>query len=208
MFGISLKEDKFYLLFTKSTEIIIKSVNRLQEIMQQDCVSAEDTAQMTRFEHEADGVTTQILDRLNSTFITPLDREDIYKLAQVLDDIVDLADGIVERMHIYRTVKPSQGTQELTHLVGLAAEQIQIAFSGLVNIHYQKNKILAATEKIYHLEAAGDRLYRQEVARLFEYEKDPIEVIKWKEILEQIETTLDHCESIADLFKSVVLKYD
>jgi uncharacterized protein Yka (UPF0111/DUF47 family) len=92
--------------------------------------------------------------------------------------------------------------------VGLAAEQIQIAFSGLVNIHYQKNKILAATEKIYHLEAAGDRLYRQEVARLFEYEKDPIEVIKWKEILEQIETTLDHCESIADLFKSVVLKYD
>jgi hypothetical protein len=208
MFGLSPKEDKFFLLFSQSTEIITKSLKRFQGIMQQDCVSAEDTAHMNRFEHEADNVTTQILERLSSTLITPLDREDIYKLAQVLDDIVDLADGIVERMHLYRTVKPSPGTQELVHLLNLAAEQIQIAFTGLGNIHFQKTKILAAAEEIYHLEIAGDRLYRQEVARLFEYEEDPVEIIKWKEILEQIETTLDHCESIADLLKSVVLKYD
>jgi uncharacterized protein len=208
MFGLTPKEDRFYLFFTQSTEIITKSLKRLQGIMQQESVSAEDTAQMNRFEHEADNVTTQILERLSSTLITPLDREDIYKLAQVLDDIVDLADGIVERMHLYRTVKPSLGTQEMVHLLSLAAEQIQIAFSGLGNIHFQKTKILASAEEIYHLESAGDKLYRQEVARLFEYEEDPVEIIKWKEILEQIETTLDHCESIADLLKSVVLKYD
>ena len=208
MFSLSPKEDKFYQLFAQSTEIITKSLKRLQGIMQQDFVSAEDAAQMQRFEHEADGVTTQILERLNSTFITPLDREDIYKLAQVLDDIVDFAEGTVERMHIYRTGKPSLGTQELVHLVGLAAEQIQAAFSCLGNIHYKKSKIQAAAEEIYHLESAGDKLYRQEVARLFEHEKDPIEIIKWKEILEHIEATLDHCESIADLLKSVVLKYD
>src|SRR5665648_1155009 len=75
MFGLSPKEDKFYLLFAQSTEIISKSLKRLQGIMQQDRVSSEDAAQMNRFEHEADNVTNQILDRLNSTFITPMDRE-------------------------------------------------------------------------------------------------------------------------------------
>lgn len=208
MFGLSPTEDKFFLLFAQSTEIISKSLKRLQGIMQQDCVSAEDAAQMNRFEHEADNITKQILERLNSTFITPLDREDIYKLAQVLDDVVDFAEGTVERMHLYRTGKPSLGTQELVHLVGLAAEQVQTAFACLGNIHFQKTTIMAAAEEIYHLESAGDKLYRQEVARLFECEKDPIEIIKWKEILEHIETTLDHCEVIADLLKSVVLKYD
>lgn len=176
--------------------------------MRQDSISAEDAAQMHRFEHEADNVTNQIIARLNSTFITPLDREDIYKLAQVLDDVVDFAEGTVERMHLYRTGKPSLGTQELVHLVGLAAEQIQDAFSCLGNIHNKKSRILAAAEEIYNLESSGDKLYRQEVARLFDCEEDPIEIIKWKEVLEHIESTLDHCEAIADLLKSVVLKYD
>ncbi|KLU64277.1 MULTISPECIES: DUF47 family protein [Desulfosporosinus] len=208
MFGLSPKEDKFYLLFTQSTQVVSKTLKRLQDIMQQDSVSSEDAAQMHRFEHEADNITNQIMERLNSTFITPLDREDIYKLAQVLDDIVDFAEGTVERMLLYRTGKPSLGAQELVHLVELATQQIQSAFSCLGNIHFKKTIILAAAEEIYHLESAGDKLYRQEVARLFEFEKDPIEIIKWKEILEHIETTLDHCESIADLLKSVVLKYD
>lgn len=208
MFRLKPKEDKFYQLFAQSTEIITKSLKRLDGIMQQDSVSTEDAAQMHRFEHEADKVTNQILERLNSTFITPLDREDIYKLAQVLDDIVDYSEGTVERMLLYRTCKPSLGTQELVHLVALAAEQIQAAFGCLGHIHLKKSKILAAAEEIYHLESAGDKVYRQEVARLFEHEKDPIEIIKWKEILEHIESMLDHCESIADLLKSVVLKYD
>jgi len=208
MFKLSPKEDKFYQLFSQSTEIITKSLKRLYGIMQQDSVSTEDAAQMHRFENQADNVTTQILERLNCTFITPMDREDIYKLAQVLDDIVDFAEGTVERMLIYRTNKPSLGAQELVHLVVMAAEQIQVAFSYLGNIHNKKTMLLAAAEEIYHLESAGDKLYREEVARLFDYEKDPIEIIKWKEILENIEATLDHCESIADLLKSVVLKYD
>ena len=208
MFGLAPKQDKFFTLFEQSTEVISKSLKRLQGIMEQDCVSVEDAAEMNRYEHEADNITKQILERLDCTLITPLDREDIYKLAQVLDDIVDHAEGTVERMHLYRTGKPSLGTQELVHLVGLAAEQIQTAFCCLGHLHFQKTKIMAAAEEIYHLESAGDKIYRQEVARLFKYEKDPIEIIKWKEILEHIENTLDHCEAIADLIKSVVLKYD
>ncbi|MHB1653607.1 MAG: DUF47 domain-containing protein [Desulfitobacteriaceae bacterium] len=208
MFGLAVREDKFYELFQKTTETVYATVKRLDAIMEQNSVSIEDGEEMHKLEHEADALTALIVDRLNSTFITPLDREDIYTLAQVLDDIVDYAQGTVERMILYRTAKPSVGAKELVHLVVRAAEQVRKAFACLNNIHFKKSELLAATEEIYHLESAGDKIYRQEVARLFEHEKDPIEIIKWKEILEHIETTLDHCESIADLLKGVVLKYD
>lgn len=208
MFGIAAKEDKFFELFRKTTETVYATVKKLDAIMEQPFVSAQDGEAMHELEHEADALTAMILDRLNSTFITPLDREDIYTLAQVLDDIVDFAQGTVERMILYRTTQPSIGAQELVHLIVRAAEQIRMAFACLNHIHFKKSELLAATEEIYQLESAGDTIYRQEVARLFECEKDPIEIIKWKEILENLETTLDHCESIADLLKGVVVKYD
>lgn len=208
MLRLASKEDKFYELFQKTTETVYATVKKLDEIMQQHSVAAEDGEAMHKLEHEADAFTAMIIDRLNSTFITPLDREDIYTLAQVLDDIVDFAQGTVERMILYRTAKPSVGAQELVHLLVRAAEKIRTAFACLNNIHFKKSELLTATEEIYQLESAGDKIYRHEVARLFEHEKDPIEIIKWKEILEHIETTLDHCESLADLLKGVVLKYD
>lgn len=208
MFSLSVKEDKFYQYFEQSTEVVYETVLKLEAIMKESSVSAEEAEEMHQLEHKGDDITTMIIDRLNSTFITPLDREDIYTLAQVLDDIIDYAQGTVERMMLYHTTNPSLGAQELSHTLVLAADQIRKAFACLHNIHFKKSEILAATEEIYHLESAGDRIYRQEVARLFEYEKDPIEIIKWKEILEHLETALDHCESIADLLKGVVLKYD
>ncbi|WP_206811006.1 DUF47 domain-containing protein [Paradesulfitobacterium ferrireducens] len=208
MLGLSGKEDKFYQLFRQSTEVVCATLKRVEALMELSSVSAQEVEEVHRLEHEADAITTQIIDRLNSTFITPLDREDIYTLAQSLDDVVDFTQGAVERMMLYRTGKPSPATQELVHLAAAAGEQIKLAFSALNSIHAKKAEILAATEEIYHLESAGDKLYRQEMARLFEYEKDPIEIIKWKDILEHIETILDHCESVADLLKGVVLKYD
>lgn len=208
MFGLSSKEDKFFSLFRQSTEVVCAVVQKLEGLVSQNSVTDQEAEMIHELEHQADKITTEIVDRLNSTFITPLDREDIYTLAQSLDDIVDLTQGAVERMALYRTKKPSIGAQELVRTIVKATVQIRTAFACLNNIHFKKSEILAAAEEIYQLEAAGDKLYRQEVARLFEHEKDPIEVIKWKEILEHIEDTLDHCEDIADLLKGVVLKYD
>lgn len=208
MIGIKTKEDKFFTLFRQCTDVVCDATQELEDLFTQDGVSEEDAEFIHELEHKADKITTEIIDRLNSTFITPLDREDIYTLAQVLDDVVDHSEGAVERMMLYKTRKPSIGTQELVHNIVLATKEIQKAFICLNNIHSQKAEILAATETIYQLESAGDRLYRHEVARLFDCEKDPIEIIKWKEILEHVENTLDHCETIADLLKGVVLKYD
>ncbi|HWQ89691.1 MAG TPA: DUF47 family protein [Desulfitobacteriaceae bacterium] len=209
MFSLaSNRSEKFTHLFQQHTEVICKVANKLESVIQNCSVTAEDNEEMNHLEHMADDITLQIINRLNSTFITPFDREDIYALAQVLDDIVDFAQGTVERMLLYRTGKPSSGAQELVRLVALAADQISTAFSGLNNVHAKKALILAATEEIYRLEVVGDKVYRQEVARLFECEKDPIEIIKWKEILEHIETIMDHSEKVADLLKGVVYKYD
>lgn len=208
MFGLSSKEDKFYSLFRQSTEVMCSVVQKLEGLVSQHSISEQEAEEIHELEHQADKITTEIVDRLNKTFITPLDREDIYTLAQSLDDIVDLTQGVVERMALYKTKKPSIGAQELVRTTVKAVEQIKTAFSYLNNIHFKKSEILAATEEIYQLESLGDTFYRQEVARLFEHEKDPIEIIKWKEILEHLEDTLDHCEDIADLLKGVVLKYD
>lgn len=208
MLGLSPKEDKFFALFRQSTDVICAVVQKLEVLITQNSVSEEDAEAIRELEHQADDITTEIIDRLNSTFITPLDREDIYTLAQMLDDIADLTQGAVERMALYKTQKPSMGAQELVRTIVRAAEDIKKAFLCLNNIHFKKAEILAAAEEIYQLESAGDKIYRQEVARLFEHEKDPIEIIKWKEVLEHIENTLDHCENIADLLKGVVLKYD
>jgi predicted phosphate transport protein (TIGR00153 family) len=183
-------------------------VQKLEVLVGQNSISDHEAEEIHELEHQADKITAEIVDRLNSTFITPMDREDIYTLAQSLDDIVDLTQGAVERMALYKTKKPSIGAQELVRTTVKAADQIKIAFSYLNNIHFKKTEILAAAEEIYQLESLADTFYRQEVARLFEHEKDPVEIIKWKEILEILEDTVDHCEDIADLLKGVVLKYD
>ena len=208
MFGVSSKEDKFYSLFRQSTEVVCSVVQKLEVLVGQNSISDHEAEEIHELEHQADKITAEIVDRLNSTFITPMDREDIYTLAQSLDDIVDLTQGAVERMALYKTKKPSIGAQELVRTTVKAVDQIKIAFSYLNHIHFKKSEILAAAEEIYQLESLGDTFYRQEVARLFEHEKDPVEIIKWKEILEILEDTVDHCEDIADLLKGVVLKYD
>ena len=163
--------------------------------------------QVSNLEHAADDVNDAIIDKLNQTFITPLDREDIYSMATLLDDGVDYLQGTVERMLLYRTGQPSPGAIELTRLLVDCTEELVKAFDLLKNIRGNQHKILDHTRKITVLESEGDRIYRQEVANLFTSCPDPIEIIKWKEVLEYLEDTLDHCEDIADLLRGVVMKY-
>lgn len=158
-------------------------------------------------EHEADEINDAIIDWLNQTFITPLDREDIYALATMLDDVVDFLQGTIERMVLYRADKPSAGTVEQARLLADCTDELVKAFDLLKNIADNRDKILDHTRKIVVLESEGDRLYRQEIASLFNNCPDPVEIIKWKEILEHLEDALDHCEAIADQLRGVVMKY-
>lgn len=207
MFCFRSKEDEFFKLFAESTHLFREGAYILHEVMSDYTKIGEKIPQIANLEHEADDINDDIIDKLNRTFITPLDREDIYSLANMLDDGVDLIQGILERMMLYRTGQPSEGAVQLSNLVTLCAEELLHAFDLLRNIRGNQEKILEHTRKIVSLESEGDRIYRQEVAHLFTSCGDPLEVIKWKEVLENLEDTLDHCESIADLLRGVIMKY-
>jgi uncharacterized protein Yka (UPF0111/DUF47 family) len=207
MFSLKPKEDQFFKLFAESARLLRDGAYVLQEVLNDYTKIEEKMTQVSNLEHAADDVNDAIIDKLNQTFITPLDREDIYSMATSLDDGVDYLQGTVERMLLYRTGQPSPGAIELTRLLVDCTEELVKAFDLLKNIKGNQHKILDHTRKITVLESEGDRIYRQEVANLFTSCPDPIEIIKWKEVLEYLEDTLDHCEDIADLLRGVVMKY-
>ncbi|MPM40980.1 hypothetical protein SDC9_87629 [bioreactor metagenome] len=207
MFNFRSKEDEFFKLFSESARLLRDGAYILNEVMNDYTQIGEKIPQMANLEHEADDHNDAIIDKLNQTFITPMDREDIYAMANALDDGVDVIQGILERMMLYRTGKPSEGAIELSRLMADCADEIVKAFELLKNIKGNQHKILDHTRKVVVLESEGDRIYRQEVAYLFTSGGDTLEIIKWKEVLENLENALDHYESIADLIRGVVMKY-
>ncbi|MEN6413268.1 MAG: DUF47 family protein [Veillonellales bacterium] len=207
MFSFKSKENEFFTLFEESTRLLHQGSYMLKEVMNDYTQIGEKIPQISNLEHEADDINDAIIDKLNQTFITPLDREDIYALANMLDDGVDNIQGIIERMMLYRAGEPSKGAVELSCLILNCAEELVKVFELLKNIKGNQQKILDYTRKIVDLESKGDSIYRQEVAHLFTSCSDTLEIIKWKEILEYLENALDHCESIADLLRGMVMKY-
>ncbi len=207
MFSFKPKQDQFFTLFAESARLSHQGACILKSVMDDYTTIGEEVAEISRLEHAADEINDAIIDRLNQTFITPLDREDIYALATMLDDIVDFVQGIMERMELYRTGKPTEGAADLARLLADCTEELVKAVDLLKNIKGNQQNILLHTGKIAVLESEGDRIYRREVANLFATCPDPVEIIKWKEVLEYLENGLDHCEAIADLLRGVVMKY-
>lgn len=201
------KEDKFFQLFSHSARLVQRGAYVLKDSLN-DYGSLQDKMDIIAdLEHEADDVNDAIIDELNQTFITPLDRSDIYSLATMLDDGIDFLDDTIEGMVLYRTGKPTAGAIELARLLADCTDELVKAFDLFKNIKDNQHKILDHARKIVVLESEGDRIYRQEVANLFAHCSDPIEIIKWKEVLEHLENALDQCERIADLVRGVVMKY-
>ena len=207
MFNFKQKDDEFFDLFLESANFFHTGALVLNDVMNDYTSTAEKVEEINRIEHEADAVNDRIIDKLNLTFITPIDREDIYALANNLDDGVDLLQGILQRYNMYRMGKPMSGAINLTKLLITATEEVVRAVSFLENIRKNQVQILDASHKIERYETERDLIFRSEVAYLFEHEKDAIELIRWKDVLEQLEDTLDHCELIADMLRGVVMKY-
>ena len=180
MFKFKKKDSEFFDLFVESANYFYKGALMMDEVMLDYSKAVDKVKEINDLEHEADKVNDKIIDKLNLTFITPIDREDIYALANGLDDGVDYLQGTLQRIVMYRTGKAMSGAVAMTKLLIEATEQI---------------------------ESEGDRVYRHEIAYLFDKEKDPIELIKWKDILEKLEDTLDHCEKLSDMIRGVVMKY-
>jgi len=201
------KSNEFFELFEESADYFYQGALLLDEVMMDHRKADIKVKEINDLEHRADKVNDNIIDKLNQTFITPIDREDIYSIANGMDDGVDQLQGILQRIVIYHTGEAHEGTLRLTKLLIESTAEIKRASTLLHAISKNQAELLAITSKIDKLESEGDHVFRNELAYLFEYVKDPIEVIKLKDLLEGLEDTLDHCERMADLLKGVVMKY-
>jgi predicted phosphate transport protein (TIGR00153 family) len=156
-----------------------------------------------RLEHEADQVTHEVVNRLDRTFITPLDRDDIHRLASDLDDVMDAIDGIARRSQIFHLGAAPQGVKQLTEviqrMVGVLAEGVSRLKKG--------DDVMRFCVEAKKLEEEGDALYQEALGRMFETERDALEVIKWKEIYDNLERTLDESENVANDLESITLKH-
>jgi uncharacterized protein Yka (UPF0111/DUF47 family) len=153
-------------------------------------------------EQDGDRITHDIINRLNNTFVTPIDREDIIQLASALDDIADLTEEVADYLGLYKIEAPMEQAQRLAHILLQAARQIAEAMPRLRDFkdldHY--------TIEIHRLENDGDRIVREAVASLFEGGIDPMIVIRWKDLFERLEEAIDACESVANVLQSIVIK--
>jgi predicted phosphate transport protein (TIGR00153 family) len=165
---------------------------------------AQSQRQIKELEHKGDSITHEIINKLNKTFITPLDREDIYALASKLDDILDLIDASAARVIMYNVETILPEAQSLGFIILQSCHAVDKAVAMLGK--KTNEQIFEACVEINALENEADRVSREAISRLFDEEKDPIQLIKWKEIFETLERATDKCEDAANILESVVVK--
>jgi len=196
------REEGFLTLFVRQAENVAAGATALVELLTNYADPAAGARRMKDLEHIGDTITHDLNTRLNQTFITPFDREDIHELASKVDDVLDLADAAAGRLVLYgvKTIRP--GVVELAQILETATREILAA----VRLLDKQDHILEHCIEINRLENEGDRICRALIATLFTEEKNPVEIIKWKEIIEAIETAIDKCEDVANVIETVVLK--
>lgn len=196
------RDEKFYGLFCEQAENILDAARKLLALFD-DYRDVEKRVTEIKFvEHKGDQLTHELMMKLNKTFITPFDREDIHALSSALDDVLDLLDGVAARLVTYKIEAISAGARQLAKVILHGAEILLQAVSQLP----KPTNVLEYCEQLQQLEEDADRIKGECVARLFENAVDPIEVIKWKEVYEVLEATTDKIEDVANVLETVVLK--
>jgi uncharacterized protein len=199
------KEEKFFDLFEHQAENVVSAAKMIKELFEDYREVEQAAIKISRIEHEGDDIAHQIAEKVSLTFITPMDREDIHALATALDDIVDFIYATVLRLDLYKIKALREDTSRIANIIVLAAEETLELVRELKS--YKKHGIIKKRwVEIHPLENEGDVASRAAIAKLFEEETNPIEVIKWKELYEHLETAIDKCEDAANIIEQVVLK--
>ncbi|MFQ5899871.1 MAG: DUF47 domain-containing protein [Candidatus Methylomirabilia bacterium] len=202
MFRLIPREEKFFDLFEQQAANIVSGAIVLEELVL-DYPNAEEKVKRIRdLEHQGDALTHEVVKRLNTTFITPIDREDIYALASRLDDVLDLIDAVADRLVIYKILKPTSGCLDMAKIIVKTAEETDRAVRCLRTLSPRYHKYCI---EVNRLENEADRLLRDLLAGLFEV-FDPIEIIKWKELYETMESVTDLCEDVVNVIEGITLK--
>jgi len=202
-FRLIPREEKFFADFTTLADRIVTGATLLERMLASDPPSWDTALQIKQVESECDALTHNIIQRLNSTFVTPIDREDIHALAKSLDDVMDSIDAAAAVTRRYRMAQLRYGARELASLTWQSAMQVKVAVEALE----RRKEVHQLAVEVNRLENAADDVHDEALRRLFEEEKDAITVIKWKEVLDLLEQATDRCEDCANVLEGVVVKH-
>jgi predicted phosphate transport protein (TIGR00153 family) len=199
---LSPKDREFFDLFEEAGANIERAADLLDQMLRVFPENRELARDILICEQQGDRITHDVIHRLHATFVTPIDREDIYELVSALDDVVDYTEEVADYLILYKIEAPMEQAQRQAHILLQAARLIRQAIPqmrGFKDIsHY--------TIEIHRLENDGDRVVREAIASLFEPRIDPIVVIRWKDIFERLEQAIDACELVANLLAGIVIK--
>jgi predicted phosphate transport protein (TIGR00153 family) len=195
-------DREFFDLFEEASTNIVRAADLLDQMLRAFPERAELARDILICEQEGDRITHDIIHRLNQTFVTPIDREDIYELASGLDDIVDFTEEVADYMGLYKIEAPMEQAQRLAHILLQATRQIAEAMPRMRTF----KDIAHYTVEIHRLENDGDRETREAMASLFDNGIDPMVVIRWKDIFERLENAIDATERAANILEGIVIK--
>jgi uncharacterized protein len=197
------RDEAFFDMFEQLAERISKSAKLLRQLFAEPGVSERLVAEIKSLEHEADELTREIISRIDQTFVTPIDREDIHLLTTNLDDVIDLLDGTARRTEMYQLGETRQAAIRMCDVLVKAADHL---YKGVRLV--RKAKLVAEhARSVKLLEEEGDAIYRDAVVELFSGTPDPLDVIKWKDVYDKLEDAVDRCEDVANVLESIALKH-
>jgi uncharacterized protein len=202
-FRLIPREEKFYSDFLSMATELQRGARLLEEMLAVEKPVWDKADEIKEVEHKCDFLTHEIIQRLNRTFVTPIDREDIHELARSLDDVMDAIDASAAVVRLYRLDSVRFGARELAKVISSSTVVIHHALTALE----QSKGVNAHAVEINRLENEADRIHQQAVVRLFDEEPNPITVIKWKEALDFLEQATDRCEDVANVIESIIVKH-
>ncbi|MEP7304142.1 MAG: DUF47 family protein [Acidobacteriota bacterium] len=202
-FRLIPREEKFYQDFQALGDELKNGARLLEDMLAPAHPIWSKADEINVVEHKCDSLTHAIIQRLNRTFVTPLDREDIHTLARSLDDVMDSIDASATLIRMYRLDNVRFGARELAQIITASADEVRLALGALE----QSKGLMAHAVEINRLENEADRIHQQAVTQLFDAERDPITVMKWKETLDFLENATDRCEDAANVLEGVMVKH-
>jgi len=195
-------EKDFFVLFQQQAENIVSGATALTQLLENYTGVAEQVQHIKKIEHSGDEISHNIFRKLNQTFVTPFDREDIHELCGTMDDVIDLVDAAASRFVLYEIGEVRAGTAELSKVLTISTMELSAAIHAIPLPTQAIQRVI----EINRLENESDRICRGLISRLFAEEKDPVQIIKWKEIFEVMEAAVDKCEDVSNVIESIILK--
>ena len=202
-FRLIPREEPFFKDFISLAEQLRSGAQMLKQMLSASPIAVDRAEAIKDVEHLCDRSTRSIIDRLNRTFVTPLDREDIHALAVGLDDVMDAIDAAAAGTKLYKVTEARAGARRLAEIIAESVDRVAEAVAALE----RKEGVLELAARVSQLEHEADRVHQDAIVSLFDSEKDPIAVIKWKEILDFLEAATDRCEDVGNRLEGTIVKH-